>query len=71
VNEATIKVGETEEDLDVVNRRWDWPFGNCGDTIWLHGDAVGGNDETEEGRGGSVEFTFAEFTSQTILAEPG
>jgi hypothetical protein len=71
VNKATIKVGKAEEDLNILDAGGGRPLRDCSNTIWLHGDAVGGNDEAEEGDGGGVEVAFAEFTGQAVLAEPG
>jgi hypothetical protein len=54
-----------------VDRVGGRPFSNRSYTIWLHGNTVGGNDKAKERRGGGVEFAFAEFAGQTVLAEPG
>jgi hypothetical protein len=71
VDESTVKVGNAEEDLNIVDGGWGWPFRDCSNTIGVHGDTVEGNDEAEERRGRGVEFAFAKFAGQAVLTESG
>src|SRR5271168_3281810 len=46
-DEATIEVGESQEDLDVEDRLRNRPFGDGANAFGIHGDAFRGDDESE------------------------
>ena len=48
IDKTAVKVGKSQECLNIEDRLGDWPFGNGTNAFWVHGDAFGGNDESKE-----------------------
>jgi hypothetical protein len=70
VNEAAVEVSEAQEYLNILDAGGNRPFCDGSNTVWLHRDAFGRDDEAEEGDGGCVKFAFTELARQTVLTEP-
>ena len=69
IDEATIKIAETEEGLDVFYLPRYWPFRDGSDLFLIHGEAQRQQDEAEIFHGLNVEFAFLGATEQTMFAE--
>ena len=68
IDEATIKIAETEEGLDVFYLPRCRPFRDGSDLFLIHGEARRRQDEAEIFHGLNVEFAFLGATEQTMFA---
>ena len=69
IDEATVKIAETEEGLDVFYLPWCRPFRDGSDLFLIHGEARRRQDEAEIFHSLNVESAFLGATEQTMFAE--
>src|SRR5882672_7875515 len=69
VNETTVKVGETEEGLNVLDFSGFRPILDYLDFVLGHGEAFGGQHISEVFSGSDVELTFVCSGKKSVSAE--
>ena len=69
IDEATIKIAESKEGLDVFYLPWCQPFHDGSDLFLIHGEARRRQDKAKIFHGLNVEFAFLGATEQTMFAE--
>jgi len=66
-DESPVKVGESKEDLDIVDRGGCGPIGDGSNAFWVHCYSVWGNDETEEAGFGDMKLTLLKLDKELAL----
>ena len=71
MNESTVKVCKSKENLDVMERFWRGPFYNTADPLRVRTDTFCTDKESEKLDFLDVKLAFAQFAKQIILTQPG
>ena len=66
-DETAVKIAESKEYLDIMNRLWNRPFGDALDTAFLHGDAVGRDNVAQKVDFLDRELAFLEGRVKSML----
>ena len=66
---SPIEIGESKEDLKIVNRVGSLPFRNSINFGRVHTNTISANDESEKPGASSVEFTLLAFDIKTCSLE--
>ncbi len=69
-DESPIEVGESEETLQVLYHRWEWPFLYGRNFPLVHLNPILADDVPEELHRGALEFTFFQLEVEAVLSEP-
>ena len=69
VDESSVKIGEAEKRLDVLDISWFWPFEDCGHLHWVHPEPLQRHDESQAFYSVSVELAFLQVGKQSNFSE--
>ncbi len=70
LDESPIEVGESEESVQVLYRRWERPFPYGRIFPLVHLNTILADDVPEELHRGAMELTFLQFKVEVVLSEP-